>query len=344
MTREKTNADSDDLLHPSSNSVVSSDLNTDASSVTRHDVSVVIPLLNEEASLEELHRKLSSVLSSLDTSYEIIYVDDGSTDQSFQILKNLHGGDPHVTVVSFRRNFGKAAALTAGFEASDGEIVITMDADLQDDPAEIPNFIAAIHDGMDLVSGWKKKRHDPLNKRLPSKLFNWVTCAIAGLKLHDFNCGFKAYRRELLDHIELYGELHRYIPALAGWKGFNVGEIVVLHHPRKHGKSKYGYERLLKGFFDIVTIYFTRKHGKRPLHVFGKLGLWFGLLGFGAIAYLIVLWFLGHRPIGDRPLLLFGMLSILFGMQLVVFGLINEMLVKLENRFDKGYVIKNVLK
>jgi glycosyltransferase involved in cell wall biosynthesis len=307
------------------------------------NISIVIPTFNEEGSLVELHRRITEVFTNLSYSYEIIFVDDGSTDQSPQILEALHGGDAHVKVIYFRRNFGKAAALTAGFEASKGEIVITMDADLQDDPAEIPNFIHAINSGMDLVSGWKKKRHDPLNKRLPSKLFNWTTCSIAGVKLHDFNCGFKAYRRELLDHIELYGELHRYIPALASWKGFRIGEIVVKHHARQFGRSKYGYERLLKGLFDIVTIYFTRKYGKSPLHVFGKLGLWFGLAGFGSLIYLVVLWFMGQRPIGDRPLLLFAMLSILFGMQLIVFGLINEMLVKIENRFDKGYVIKNIL-
>ena len=303
----------------------------------------MVPLLNEEGSLLELHKRITVVLASMGMTYELVFIDDGSTDSSYSILQGLHTEDPHVKVIRFRRNFGKAAALNAGFEASKGEIVITMDADLQDDPDEIPNFIAAIQGGMDLVSGWKKKRYDPLNKRIPSKLFNRVTCAIAGVQLHDFNCGFKAYRRELLDHIDLYGELHRYIPALAGWKGFNVGEIEVRHHARKFGKSKYGYERLLKGLFDIVTIYFTRKNGKSPLHVFGKLGLWFGVLGFGALAYLTVLWFLGQRPIGDRPLFLFGMLSILFGMQLVVFGLINEMLVKIENRFDKGYVVKNIL-
>ena len=307
------------------------------------DLSIVIPTLNEEGSLEELHRQITEVVSTMNLKYEIIFIDDGSTDQSPDILQRLHDQDAHVKVIYFRRNFGKAAALNAGFEATKGNIVITMDADLQDDPSEIPQFIDAINSGMDLVSGWKKKRYDPLSKRLPSKLFNWTTCSVAGIKLHDFNCGFKAYRRELLDHIELYGELHRYIPALASWKGFRIGEVVVKHHPRKFGKSKYGYERLLKGLFDIVTIYFTRKYGKRPLHVFGKLGIWCALVGFASLIYLVVLWFMGHRPIGDRPLLLFGMLSILFGMQLIVFGLINEMLVKIENRFDKGYVIRNVL-
>lgn len=330
----------DKSLNILSRAVASSD-NLDNDS--KCDVSVVIPLFNEEGSLDTLHRRLSEVLTAQKVRYEIIYVDDGSTDNSYPILQAIHAEDSNTKVVRFRRNFGKAAALTAGFEVARGDIIVTMDADLQDDPDEIPNFIAAIHNGSDLVSGWKKKRYDPLNKRIPSKLFNKVTCTIAGVKLHDFNCGFKAYRRELLDHIELYGELHRYIPALAGWKGFSVGEIEVKHHPRKFGKSKYGYERLLKGLFDIVTIYFTRKYGKRPLHIFGKVGMWFGLLGVGALGYLTVLWFLGQRPIGDRPLFLFGMLSILFGMQLIVFGLINEMLVKIENRFDKGYVVKNIL-
>ncbi|MEJ2110283.1 MAG: glycosyltransferase family 2 protein [Acidobacteriota bacterium] len=317
---------------------------TDIPTKERFDVSIVVPLYNEEASLQELHRRITEVLEKTGVSYELIFVDDGSEDRSYPILESLHASDPHVKVVSFRRNFGKAAALTAGFEETVGDIVITMDADLQDDPDEIPNFIAEIRSGKDLVSGWKKQRHDPLNKRLPSKIFNIMFCAIAGLKLHDFNCGFKAYRRDLLDHIELYGELHRYIPALANWKGFKVDEIVVKHHPRKFGKSKYGYERILKGFFDMITIYFTRKYNKSPLHVFGKIGVFFGLIGFGALSYLAALWFLGYRPIGNRPLLFLGMLSILFGMQLVAFGLMNEMLVKIENRFDKGYVIRNTLK
>jgi glycosyltransferase involved in cell wall biosynthesis len=317
---------------------------TDGKSAARCDVSVVVPLFDEEGSLKELYDRVTAVLQSIHVTYEIIFVDDGSTDGSFQLLQEIHAADTRVRVIVFRRNFGKAAALTAGFEASTGEIIITMDADLQDDPDEIPNFIAAINKGMDLVSGWKKKRHDPLNKTIPSKLFNWATCSIAGVKLHDFNCGFKAYRRELLNHIELYGELHRYIPALASWKGFSVGEIPVLHHSRKFGRSKYGFERLLKGLFDIVTIYFTRKYGKRPLHVMGKLGLSFGLVGFAALGYLSVLWITGHRPIGDRPLLLFGMLSILFGMQLILFGVVSEMLVKIENRFDKGYVVREMLK
>jgi len=317
---------------------------SDAPSCEPRDVSIVVPLYNEEGSLENLHRHIAEVLKKINVSYEIVFVDDGSEDQSYSILKRIHASYPHVKVIAFRRNFGKAAALTAGFKETAGDIVITMDADLQDDPEEIPNFIAEIRNGKDLVSGWKKKRYDPLNKRLPSRLFNKITCAIAGVKLHDFNCGFKAYRRELLDHIELYGELHRYIPALANWKGFKVDEIAVKHHPRKFGKSKYGYERMLKGLFDIITIYFTRKYGKSPLHVFGKLGICFGLIGFGALGYLTVLWFLGERPIGNRPLFFFGMLSVLFGMQLVAFGLMNEMLAKIENRFDKGYVIRNILK
>ena len=307
------------------------------------DLTVVIPLLNEEGSLQTLHRKKTEVLSRENRSYEVIFVNDGSTDDSYAILQGIHSADGHVKVISFRRNFGKAAALAAGFDAARGRIIITMDADLQDDPQELPHFVTAVEGGLDLVSGWKKMRRDPLGKRLPSKVFNWAVCRIAGVRLHDFNCGFKAYRREIIDHIELYGELHRYIPALASWKGFRVGEIPVVHHPRRFGVSKYGVERLQRGLFDIITVYFTRKYGKSPLYVFGKFGFFFGFIGFIALVYLTILWFLGYRPIGNRPLLTFGMLSVLFGMQLIVFGVISEMLVKIENRFDKGYVIKEIL-
>lgn len=307
------------------------------------ELSIVIPLMNEEESLENLSQQLQETLSNIATSYEIIFVDDGSIDNSFKILSGLHKNNNHIEVIRLRRNFGKAAALQAGFKHARGELIITMDADLQDSPKEIPRFLAELATGLDIVSGWKKTRYDPLLKTIPSKLFNWVTSWVSGIKIHDFNCGFKAYRREVFDHIKLYGELHRYIPVLAGWKGFRVGEIVVEHQPRKSGYSKYGIERLPKGLFDLLTIYVTRKYESRPLHLFGILGLISGFLGVSALTYLTILWCLDMGPIGNRPLLFFGILLTLFGGQLVSFGLLAEMISKSENRHEDPFVISERL-
>lgn len=303
------------------------------------DLSIVIPLMNEEDSLDQLHQELTASLSHVDKTYEIIFIDDGSSDSSYQVLQNLHALHPHIEVIQFRRNFGKAAALQAAFDIAQGEYIFTMDADLQDDPKEIPRFIEKLEEGYDIVSGWKENRLDPVDKTLPSKLFNWTTRKISGLALNDFNCGFKVYRREVLEHINLYGELHRYIPVLAFWKGFSVGEIPVEHRAREHGVSKYGFERMFKGLFDLLTIYFTRKYERRPLHVFGFLGLVFGLIGTLSLSYLILLWLFGMGPIGTRPLLFFGILSIIFGAQLVSFGLLAEMIAKVENKFSPHFVI-----
>jgi len=215
------------------------------------NLSMVIPLFNEEESIGILYKKLVEVLEKIDKSFELIFVDDGSTDNSADIINTIHQQDGKVKVIKFNTNMGKAKALSRGFEIAIGEIVFTMDADLQDDPEEIPNFLAKLDEGFDLVSGWKKKRHDPLEKRIPSKLFNKTVSLVTGLNLHDFNCGFKAYKREILDEIEVYGDLHRYIPALAHWQGYRVGEIPVQHHAREFGKSKYGWERYFRGFFDL---------------------------------------------------------------------------------------------
>lgn len=307
------------------------------------EISIIVPLQNEEESLIELHRELQTTLAELKKTYEIIFVDDGSTDNSFKCLSELHERSEHVEVIRFRRNFGKAAALQAGISDSRGEIIITIDADLQDSPREIPRFLVELNNGFDIVSGWKKQRHDPFHKTAPSKLFNWVTSWISGIAIHDFNCGFKAYRREVFDHVKLYGELHRYIPVLAGWKGFSVGEIVVEHQPRKAGHSKYGIERLPKGLFDLMTIYVTRKYESKPLHIFGILGLLSGFIGVSALTYLTILWFLDMGPIGNRPLLFFGILLTLFGAQLVSFGLLAEMISKAENRHENPFVISDRL-
>ncbi len=292
------------------------------------DLSVVVPLLNEEQNLLPLHAQLHSVLSALDRSFEIIFIDDGSTDDSFTILEKLHRESDHVKVLQFRRNFGRSAALSAGFSVAQGDVVITMDADLQDDPHEIPRFLSKLDEGYDLVSGWKHPRRDPLSKTVPSKLFNFVTRRITGVNLHDFNCGFKAYRNGVVRELEIYGELHRYILVLAHWKGYRIAEIKIHHHPRRFGRSKFGLNRFSRGFFDIVTVFFLTQYTRRPLHLFG----WFGSLSFFAglliNAYLTVLWLTGYRPIGNRPLLMLGVLLLIIGVQFFSLGLLAELITK----------------
>jgi glycosyltransferase involved in cell wall biosynthesis len=288
-------------------------------------ITIVVPFLDEEGSLEELHARLTSVLAGVGQPYEILFIDDGSRDRGGEIADVLTARDPHVGVVHFRRNFGKAAALDAGFRRARGRIVFTMDADLQDDPLEIPAFLAKLAEGYDLVSGWKKKRHDPLGKTMPSKFFNFVVSTTSGLKLNDFNCGFKAYRAETVRGLDLYGELHRYVPVLVHWRGFRVTEIPVQHHPRTTGASKYGIERMVKGFFDLLTVLLITRYRARPLHLFGGVGLAFAMAGFACLAYLTVIWFMGHS-IGTRPLLLLGVLLVLVGVQLTSTGLLGEMI------------------
>lgn len=305
----------------------------------RPRISVVVPLLDEEGTLEELHDKLTRVLGELGEPYEILFVDDGSRDGSARVIATLAARDPAVGYVRFRRNFGKSAALDAGFRRARGEIVVTMDADLQDDPDEIPHLVAALDErDLDLVSGWKQKRHDPLGKTLPSKLFNFTVRTLTGLKLNDFNCGLKAYRAEAIEGLDLYGELHRYIPVLVDWRGFRVGELAVTHHPRKWGKSKYGIERMAKGFFDLLTVILLTRYRRRPLHLFGWAGLVMFLLGFACLAYLTVLWFLG-TGIGARPLLLLGVLLVTVGVQLISTGLLGEM-INSTRAVEPGYTIR----
>lgn len=308
---------------------------------TRIEVSVVIPAYNEADAVVTLATHVNSVLSSLDKEYEIIFVDDGSTDETFLKLSAATEALPSVRVVQLRRNFGKAAALTAGFHDARGDLVLTMDADLQDDPEEIPRFLAALEEGpYDLVSGWKFPRRDPLRKTLPSRLFNWVTSLMSGVRLHDFNCGFKLYRRQVVEETPIYGELYRYIPVLAHWRGFRVTEIKVRHHPRLFGQSKFGASRFFRGFFDLLTVLFLTRYMRRPLHLFG----WLGMASFGSgmliLAYLTVLWFLGDRPIGDRPLLTLGVLLIIVGMQIFSLGLLAEMLANLFNGRQTGYSVR----
>jgi glycosyltransferase involved in cell wall biosynthesis len=289
------------------------------------DVSIVIPLLNEQDSLEELTRRVSEELNRISKTYELLFIDDGSADQSFAKLLELKKTYPMIRIVRFRRNFGKSAALSEGFRRTRGNIVITMDADLQDDPAEIPRLIELIDGGLDLVSGWKKKRHDPISKTWPSKLFNMITRRLTGIKIHDFNCGLKAYRSEVIKAIPVYGELHRYLPVLAHWMGFAVGEMVVTHHARKFGKSKYGVRRFFSGFFDLLTVLFITKYRQKPLHLFGFAGLVSSFFGLAISTYLTVEWFMGV-PLSRRPLLFLGILLLIVGVQFFSLGLMGELL------------------
>jgi glycosyltransferase involved in cell wall biosynthesis len=292
---------------------------------SKAELSVIIPVLNERDSLIELYQKLTIVLDGVGREYEIIFVDDGSSDGSVELCRSFVEADARVTFVELRRNFGKATALQAGFQTAKGAIIITMDADLQDDPVEIPRLLETLESGVDLVSGWKKNRQDPVSKIVPSRLFNCVTSMLTGIKLRDFNCGFKAYRREVVESLDLYGELHRYIPVLAYANGFRIAEIPVNHHPRAYGKSKYSFERFIRGAFDLITVLFLGTFKRRPLHLFGLIGM--ALFGFGFLIdlYLSFLWLTGIAWIGNRPLLIFGTLLIIVGIQVLIFGLLAEM-------------------
>ena len=295
------------------------------------ELSLVIPLYNEAQSLPELHGALTAALQPYADRCEMIFVDDGSTDGSFEQLRALREDDRRVKVVRLRSNQGKAAALAAGFRQARGGIIITMDADLQDDPAEIPRLLGKLEDGYDLVSGWKAQRRDPWSRRVLSAMFNRVTSRLTGVELHDFNCGFKAYRLAVIQELRLYGELHRFIPALASWRGFKIGEIEVAHHPRKYGVSKYGAARIPRGFFDLLTVLMLTRYTTRPLHLFGLFGVIVGLAGFGIVTYLSILWLFGQW-IAGRPLFILGALMVIAGIQLVSFGLLAEMIVYGSNR------------
>ncbi|HEX3556932.1 MAG TPA: glycosyltransferase family 2 protein [Thermoanaerobaculia bacterium] len=307
------------------------------------EISVLIPVRDEVETVEELATRVAAVLDAQGRTFEILFVDDGSRDGTCERVRRARERDGRVKLVRLRRNFGKAAALSAGFDHSQGRIIVTMDGDLQDDPEEIPRFLATLEEAdLDLVSGWKRRRQDPVSKTLPSRLFNWVTRQLAQVDLHDFNCGFKAYRREVLAEIAVYGELHRYIPVLASRRGFSVGEIQVAHHPRRHGVSKYGWDRLYKGLLDLITVLFITRYTRRPLHLFGSFGLLFLLGGFGINAYLAVLWF-GGQNLKNRPLLLLGVLLMLLGIQVLTTGLIGEMITFKNFRRRDSYSIKEWL-
>ncbi len=293
-------------------------------------ISVVVPVKDEQDTLARLAEGIfEAARESGVKSAEIVFVDDGSRDASWTVMQELAGRYPgQVRALRLRRNFGKSVALEAGFRVTTGDVIFTMDADLQDDPKEIPRFLAALDGGLDLVSGWKRKRNDPLSKTLPSRLFNRTTAWMTGVPLHDFNCGFKAYRREVIEQLRIYGELHRYIPVFANDAGFRIGEIEVEHHPRRHGVTKYGIERYVRGFLDLITILATTRYLHRPGHMFGGLGVVLGALGAVIMAYLGALWLFGY-PIGNRPLFFVGFLMLIFSVQMISLGIIAELLIRL---------------
>jgi glycosyltransferase involved in cell wall biosynthesis len=295
------------------------------------DVSIVVPLYNEEESLPELCAWINKVAKENGYTYEIVLVDDGSTDRSWEVIESLSESNSHIKGIKFQRNYGKSAALNEGFKIVTGQVVITMDADLQDSPDEIPSLRAMIMDNnYDLVSGWKKKRHDPIGKTIPSKFFNWVTTKTTGIKLHDFNCGLKAYKLKVVKNIEVYGEMHRYIPVIAKWSGFRrIGEKVVEHRARKYGTSKFGIERFIKGFLDLASILFVGKFGKRPMHFFGSWGTVSFIFGLTVFVYLTISkFFLDKTGLTQRPLFFFAILAMIIGTQLFLTGFIAELITR----------------
>jgi glycosyltransferase involved in cell wall biosynthesis len=311
-------------------------------------ISVVVPLFNEEHSLTALYHEIAAVLDSQPEPYEVVFVDDGSTDGSRAVLERLHAETTNVVVVHLRRNFGKAAALQAGFLEARGDVVVTMDADLQDDPAEIPQLLAKLDEGFDLVSGWKSRRNDPWTRRLLSRVFNRATAVVSGVRLHDVNCGLKAYKAEVLRGMRIYGELHRFIPVLASYRGFRVAEIPVNHRARQHGRSRYGLNRYLRGFFDLLSVTFMGRYSHRPLHLFGGVGLLMGFAGSLVLLYLTVIK-IGGAAIGHRPLLTLGVLLVVVGIQLLSLGLLSELITsqheeRTDERTRAQQVVEEVLR
>jgi glycosyltransferase involved in cell wall biosynthesis len=290
------------------------------------EISVLIPVYDEAGNVGPLHQRVSEVMETLGRSYELLFIDDGSGDGTLEQLTAIAGRDPRVRLISFRRNFGKAAALAVGFREVRGAVVVTLDGDLQDDPAEIPGMLAALEGGYDLVSGWKRQRHDPLSKTAPSRVWNWMTARATGIPLHDFNCGLKAYRREVVRSIRVYGELHRYLPVLADRLGFRVGEREVRHHARRAGRSKYGTARFLNGSLDLLTVVFLGSSARSPLHVFGRLGATFLGIGLALNAYMAGVWIAEGR-LRVRPLLLAAVILVIIGIQFISMGLLAEMIV-----------------
>lgn len=310
------------------------------------NLSIVIPLYNEEENIRPLYTQLKAALEPPNLSYELIIVDDGSTDSSFAILKELHSADRRLKVIRFRRNFGQTAAFSAGFDLARGEVVITMDADLQNDPADIPRLLAKIEEGYDIVSGWRVNRRDPfLTRRLPSIIANRLISETTNIRLHDYGCSLKAYRKEIVKNIRLYGELHRFIPAVASWMGVQVAEVPVNHRPRRYGRSKYGLSRTIKVFLDLITVRFLLSYSTRPIHIFGALGLFFSAIGIILGLHLTWVKFVLGQNIGNRPLLMLAVLLVVLGVQMITMGLLGELVVRTyhEAQGKRIYVIREIL-
>ena len=308
-------------------------------------ISFVIPVYNEEESLAILHAEIADHCRATEQPFEIVFVDDGSKDGSWPLVRKLAEADPRVRGIRFRRNFGKAAALSAGFSAAKGDIIFTLDADLQDDPAEVPQFLKVLEAGHDVVSGWKKIRHDPWHKTMPSRVFNGLVSWVTGVRLHDHNCGFKCYRAEIFKEVRLYGELHRFIPVLAAARGFRVGEVVVNHRPRKFGKSKYGVRRFIKGFLDLLTVKFLTGFGQRPQHMLGSIGLLSFLAGNLGLLYLAVTWVIrlwqpdSFERLHERPLLIYSATALLLGAQMMSIGFLAELITAYMSRDQDSYSV-----
>jgi len=308
-------------------------------------LSIVIPIYNEEENIQILHEKLMEVLEPLEKEYEILFVDDGSADRTLSILEEIQAKDKHVVVLSLRRNFGQTAAFAAGFDFARGDVIVTMDGDLQNDPADIPKLLELIKDN-DLVSGWRKKRKDPFfTRRFPSIAANWLISKVTGVKLHDYGCSLKAYRRDVIKNLKLYGEMHRFIPAVASWYGVRIAEVETVHYPRLRGKSKYGISRTIRVVLDLITVKFLQSFSTKPIQFFGPVGVISGLFGFLISLYLAIDKLFFGRDIGGRPLLLLGALLIIVGIQLIGMGLLGEMLVRVyhESQRKPIYVIKKIL-
>ncbi len=308
-------------------------------------ISVVIPCLNEAPCLEKLHKRLGEIAAAEGYDLQIVFVDDGSTDDSWEIIERLSQQDQRVLGIRFRRNFGKSAALSAGFDAAIGEIIVTMDADLQDDPGEIPNLIAQLHEGSDVVNGWKRERHDPWHKTWPSKIFNLLVGWLTGVRLHDHNCGLKCFRRAVINEVRLYGELHRFVPVLAAARGFRVSEVPVRHRPREYGQSKYGWSRIPKGLLDLLTVRFITRFNQRPQHWLGMAALGSGLLGILGMGYLAMAWCVSRLP-GNTPIhlhetaaLYYSLVLLLIGAQLLALGFVAELISALLSRDSDAYSI-----
>ncbi len=307
---------------------------------TNTKISIVIPLYNEEESIVLLHTEILKTTENLLYTFEYIYVNDGSTDKSLSILKKLKNDYNNISIINFKKNFGKSIALSTGFSEANGNMIITIDADLQDNPNEIPRFIKKINEGYDLVSGWKKDRKDPIVKLISSKIFNLTVSKLSKLKLNDFNCGYKIYKKEVIEHIKVYGELHRFLPVLAHEKGFKVGEIIVDHKKREFGESKYGnlgLSRLKNYLLDPINVILITKYSKKPIHFFGNFGLIIFTLGFSICTYLTLIWLFTEQAIGNRPLLFLGILMLIVGIQLISFGLLGEIIVSEKPKNTKEY-------